>query len=500
MVKTCKRSLALTAVACLLVACVSQPKIPSARVAQGKLVGSTDGKVAAFLGIPYAAPPIGELRWRPPQTAHNWSGARRATEFGANCQQIFNPKDNGVAHLPQSEDCLTVNVFAPVRAKALPVMVWMHGGGFVNGSGTAPLYDGTELARQGVVVVTLNYRLGRFGFFVHPALTAAAGDEPLGNYGLMDMIAALQWVQTNIRQFGGDPRQVTIFGESAGGIAVNDLMVSPAAKGLFVRAIVQSGLGREPALPLSEAEKTGEIFAAGLGMSNASAADLRGLSVEQILAAGDPDIRAGGGSIVDGKVLPMAPMDAFSKGLQASVPYIIGWNSLEFPVPKEQVLAMMAEQVGSNSELAQIESSYPDRESYLTHVFSDKVFVEPALQLAAHHAAAGNPTWVYQFSVVSSSMRDHFKGAFHASERQYVFQNLNASPWPTDENDTVQAKTMSAYWVNFAKSGSPNGGGLTRWPQFQRRGSQIMDFENGGPVVKLPPRGDAIRAIAESYQ
>ncbi len=484
-----------------ILGCVMQSSNDTTQVLihSGALTGSRHNEVVSFKGIPYAAPPVGALRWRPPQAVHSWSGVRSAIDFGSNCQQNFNPQDNGVAHLPQSEDCLTLNVFAPDRASELPVMVWIHGGGFVNGSGTAALYDGTALAQQGVVVVTLNYRLGRFGFFAHPALTAAANEESLGNYGLMDMIKALQWVQTNIRQFGGDPKQVTIFGESAGGVAVNDLMVSPAAKGLFVRAIVQSGLGREPALSLSEAEQAGETFAVGLGLNNASVAELRNLSAEQILAGGDPDIRVGGGSIADGRVLPMAPMDAFAKGLQAKVPYIIGWNSLEFPVPAEQVSAMLAAQADSSS-FAQLASAYPDGESYLMHIISDKFFVEPALKLAAHHAAAGNPTWAYQFSVVSSSMRDKLNGAPHASERQYVFQTLNASPWPADNNDAAQAKTMSAYWVNFAKMGSPNGGGLTEWPQFQRQGDQILDFENNGPVVKLPPRGGAIKAIAESYQ
>ena len=475
----------------------AQPAAPQVTISSGALAGVRDGDVISFKGVPFATPPVGELRWRPPQPVKPWRGVRAADKHGSLCQQKYNPGDNGVGPLPMSEDCLTLNVFAPEGAKRLPVMVWIHGGGFVNGSGTAALYDGAALARQGVVVVTLNYRLGRFGFLAHPALTAEAKAEPVGNYGLMDMIAALKWVRANIGRFGGDPQQVTIFGESAGGIAVNDLMASPAARGLFAKAIAQSGLGRETTLPLPAAEKSGEAFAKQVGLSNATAADLRKLTSEQILKAGDPDIRAGGGSMADGKILPMSPADAFAKGLEAKVPYVVGWNSLEFPAPAADVEKFIGAVAAANPRVSDIEASYPDRETYLTHVVSDLLFTEPALALAAMHAGNGAPTWVYRFSVLSPAMRGVLKGAPHASERQYVFQTLKTSPWPTDANDAVQAKTMSAYWAAFAKDGDPNDAGQPNWPRYDRARDRILDFSNDGPSVVTTPRRKAMDAIAE---
>ncbi|HKJ93667.1 MAG TPA: carboxylesterase family protein, partial [Longimicrobiales bacterium] len=237
---------AVSAAVVLAVACSNAPP-DLVRVDSGRLRGAVADSVASFKGIPYAAPPADSLRWRPPQPVKPWSGTRQATTYGFLCMQKINPNDNGVGPGPAREDCLTLNVWTPVARHGgpLPVMVWIHGGGYVNGSGTAALYDGTQLARQGVVVVTINYRLGRFGFFAHPALTKESPDGPLGNYGLMDQIAALKWVRRNIHAFGGDSSEITIFGESAGGGSVLRLMISPMAKGLFRRAVVESGLGRE---------------------------------------------------------------------------------------------------------------------------------------------------------------------------------------------------------------------------------------------------------------
>jgi para-nitrobenzyl esterase len=265
------------------------------KTATGLVIGAADDDVVAFKGVPYAAAPVGPLRWRAPQPAPAWTTPLKADKVGPLCLQKYDAKDNGVGPLPMSEDCLTLNVWRPfAEANApLPVMVWIHGGGFVNGSGTAVLYDGAALARQGVVVVTINYRLGRFGFFAHPALTREAAGAPVANYGLMDQIAALKWVRDNIGGFGGDPRQVTIFGESAGGASVNLLMISPAARGLFKRAITESGLGREVLSRLHEtnslgvpsAEAAGAAFAKSLGVAGDDPAALRALSAEKILAA-----------------------------------------------------------------------------------------------------------------------------------------------------------------------------------------------------------------------
>jgi len=476
---------------------------PQVRVATGTLAGVRADGVESFKNIPYAAPPVGPLRWRPPQPAKPWAGVRPADKMGALCEQAYNPKDNGVGPLPASEDCLTVNVFAPAKtmrgAKALPVMVWIHGGGFVNGSGTAALYDGTGLAKQGVVVVTLNYRLSRFGFFAHPALTAEAKGQPVGNYGLMDMIAALKWVRANIGRFGGDPSRVTIFGESAGGIAVNDLMVSPAARGLFIRAIVESGAGREPAPPLKTAEAQGVAFAAKVGLANASAADLRKLSAEQILKAGDPDIRLGGGTMADGKILTLGPAEGFAKGLEAKVPYIVGTNALEFPIPEAQRQGALDGLI-PRARQAPIAAAYADPATFGANVVSDVFFTEPGRELARRHAANGQPTWLYRFSVLSPSMKGRLQGAPHASERQYVFETLATSPWPTDANDAAQARTMSAYWAAFGRTGDPNGGGRVRWPKYDRARDELLDFTNDGPVLGHPAREKALDAIAASYR
>jgi len=477
----------------------AQTAAPQVRVADGILAGVREGDVVSFKGIPFAAPPVAELRWRPPQPPKRWSGVRSADKYGAICEQKYNEQDNGVGPLPKSEDCLTLNVFASAASRSAPVMVWIHGGGFVNGSGTAALYDGAALAKLGVIVVTINYRLGRFGFFAHPALTPEAKGTAVGNYGLMDMIAALKWVRTNIHRFGGDPQQVTIFGESAGGVAVNDLMVSPAARGLFVRAIAQSGLGRESAVTVPVAERAGEAFAASLGLPGVSITDLRKLTAEEILKAGDPDIRAGGGSIVDGQLLPMSPIDAFAKGLEASVPYVVGFNSIEFPIPASELDKLIATIV-SVEQRARVAATYPTPESFATHIVSDLFFNEPALALARLHAAHGHPTWVYQFSVLSRAAPPFLKGAPHASERQYVFQTLKASPWPTDDNDARQAQSMSGYWTSFARTGDPNELGRPMWPSYNGERNTLLDFTNDGPVVVTAPRTNAMKAIAELYR
>jgi para-nitrobenzyl esterase len=473
-------------------------KAPVVRVASGSLMGVRTGDTVSFRNIPYAAPPVGDLRWRAPQPARPWSGVRPADKPGAICQQKYNAQDNGVGPLPMSEDCLTLNVFAPARASNVPVMFWLHGGGFVNGSGTAALYDGAALARQGVLVVTINYRLGRFGFFAHPELTAAAKGEPVGNYALMDMIAALKWVRANVAKFGGDPAQVTIFGESAGGVAVNDLMVSPAARGLFVRGISQSGLGREQTLPLADAERAGAEFAAKTGLKDAKLADLRKLTPEQILAAGDINLFGGGAAMLDGKILTVGPLEGFRAGRQARVPFIIGWNSLEFPAPAAALATQPAGSVLDAAALARIKAAYPDAAAYEQHLVSDVIFTEPAYALAKLHAARGNPTFVYQMSVLPKALADKLKGTPHALDRDYVFHNLIGPVFGS--NDAVQARVISGHWANFAKTGNPNGGGRASWPLFVSQTGMIVDFTNDGPNLADVPRRAGLDALAATYR
>lgn len=475
---------------------VSPAPVSVVKIASGRLAGRSDGVTSSWKAIPYAAPPVGPLRWRAPQKVQTWPGVRAADKVGPLCQQKYNPADNGVGPPPMSEDCLTLNIWAPAKVKGAPVMVWIHGGGYANGSGTAALYDGQALAQQGVVVVTLNYRLGRFGFFAHPALEASAQGEMIGNYGLMDVVAALSWVRDNIDRFGGDPDQVTIFGESAGGAAVNALMVSPIARGLFSKAIVQSGLGREAVASLQEASASGVAFAQQLGLQDASAAQLRGLSAEAIVQAGDIEILKGQGPMLDGRLLTRAPAQAFALGLEAPAPYLIGWNSLEFPVPAPLFELSLSSNPAFTAQVkAALKAAYPDPQAYSDYVFSDFIFVEPAVNLARLHARNGHPTYAYQFSVLADAAPKTLKGAPHATERPYVFKTLAASSWPLGDNDAVQAKTLSAYWTSFAKTGAPTAEAAPAWPRFDPLDAPIMEFTNSGPRASVAPRPEALRAL-----
>jgi para-nitrobenzyl esterase len=464
----------------------------------GALSGVAANGVVAFKGVPYAAAPIGPLRWRPPQPVAPWRGVRRAHRQGPIALQTYKPEDNGVGPLPMSEDCVTLNVWTPAdRGKrAAPVMVWIHGGGFVNGSATADLYDGANLARDRVVVVGVNYRLGRFGFFAHPLLSADQPDELKGNYALMDQIAALEWVKRNIAAFGGDPADVTIFGESAGGMSINRLMISPLARGLFHKAISQSGAGREPGTPLAKAEQQGEAFVAALNVVASSAAALRAIDAETILAAGDPDVGGGWGPIIDGKLLTMDVTQAFAAGAQARVPYLAGSNALEFPIPSKAFEGAFKRLANLSDEArAQATAAYPSEVEFRRHVVSDLIFTEPARHLAALHAQAGEPTFLYRFSVLSAALKATLKGAPHAAERQYVFRTLNASPWPTDEMDQAAAEIISAYWLAFAKSGDPNGDGRPKWPAYGAKTDRLLDFTNAGPVARKTPDAAVLDVI-----
>ncbi len=406
----------------------TRPGAAMATLDTGRVEGVVDEGVAAFKGIPYAAPPVGPLRWRPPAPHPGWRGLRRCDEMGPIALQAYKPDDNGVGPLPMSEDCLTLNVWTPqTRAGRLPVMVWIHGGGFVNGSATAALYDGAALAAQGVVVVGVNYRLGRFGFFAHPLLSAEDPDELKGNYALMDMIAALEWVQRNIAAFGGDAEDVTIFGESAGGMAVNRLMISPLAKSLFHKAISQSGAGRDASIPLAKAEADGASFVEGLGVEADSPEALRAIPAETILAAGDPDVGQGWGPIIDGRLLTGDVADAFAEGTQAKVPYMAGSNALEFPIPQrvfEPAFKRMTRL--SDADRDALKAAYPSEGAFKARVVSDFIFGEPARHLCALHAKTGAPTFLYRFSVLSKSLASTLRGDAACGRAPVRVQEL----WP----------------------------------------------------------------------
>jgi para-nitrobenzyl esterase len=498
----------------LLLGCVYQQSTAAiggavVRLDAGQIEGDSEEGIMVFKGIPYAAPPVGRLRWQPPQPPAKWNEVRSAKTYGAVCMQTVR-QDNGLGVQPPSEDCLTLNVWTPAirPSKPLPVMFWIHGGGFVTGSGTAALYDGRNLARQGVVLVTINYRLGRLGFFAHPLLSREAGDEPQANYGMMDMIAALAWVKRNIAAFGGDSNNVTIFGESAGGAAVNRLMISPPAHGLFHKAIAQSGAGRETPRQLTQinakgwpsALDDGEDFIRTLGVPAADVAALRAIPAETIVAAGDPSAFKGGGPVIDGKLLMMSAADAFRQGSESQIPYLVGFNSIEVPSTRDNFEANLAATTPLDQRSREgIVKAYGDEAEFIRSVVGDINFAEPARFLAGLHASRNAPTYLYRYSVVSRSMRAILKGTPHAQERQYVFNNLGASPWKTDENDARQAEITSAYWVAFARTGDPNGDGRPRWPSYTAAGDRLMDFTNEGPMVKQTPQPERLDAIAAHY-
>jgi len=482
-------------------------------VAQGQLVGRHSEGVSSWLNIPYAAPPVGALRWRAPRAAQGWGEPRDAGAMGALCIQPPANGDPGVGPMPMSEDCLNLNVWAPQDAgpAPLPVMVWIHGGGFNNGSGTAALYDGAALARRGVVVVTLNYRLGRLGFFDHPALAAErAVGEPAGNYGLMDIIAALGWVRANIAAFGGDPEAVTVFGESAGGAAVTRLMIAPPARGLFHRAVVQSGLGRERATRLDQpgdrgepsAQARGEAFVASLGMGGpVTAAALRAMPADAFLKPA-PSFFGGDLTLIDGQVVTQQVIDAFAAGRQALVPLIIGTNSKEFwwIKPNDPSAYGGVDDTLNDAERATLIDAYGGAPGFEADIISDMIFNEPARALARLHAAAGHPTYLYRFDVVSAAMPEPHGGATHASERPYVFDNLTASSWATDDVDQRAATAMADYWTSFARAGDPNGGGHPVWPRVGEGATHLLEFTNAGPVRKPVPHAERLDLIESHFR
>jgi para-nitrobenzyl esterase len=460
------------------------------RVEQGQLAG-TPGKapgVQVYRGIPFAAPPVGDLRWKAPQPPAPWQGIREAKNFGNACWQTQYPAGSIYqAKLPPlSEDCLYLNVWTAAKSAQdhLPVMVWIHGGGFTRGSGSGDTYDGENLARKGVVVVTINYRLGVFGFFAHPALTAESARHSSGNYALLDQIAALQWVKKNIAAFGGNPDSVTIFGESAGSWAVNALMASPLAKGLFHRAIGESGGLFAPMKDLAEAEKAGESLASSLHATENSLKALRALSAEELLNAGDTPIAS---AIVDGWVLPADVQTIFSQGKQNDVPLLVGSNADEgttlapqgAKVTSEVFIGQIRQRYGSQAE--QFLKVYPaasDSEAVASFyaAYRDQVFGWEMRTWARMAAQTGrHSVYLYYFSHRPPGPQSSRLGAFHACELPYVFGNF-IWPFPWEEEDRKLSDAVSTYWVNFARTGDPNGDGLVKWPAWSPASEQALEF------------------------
>jgi para-nitrobenzyl esterase len=457
---------------------------PQVSIAQGALSGGIDGGISVFKDIPFAAPPIGDLRWRAPQPATGWSGIRDATKFGPICPQAPSPVGR-MAHEqhPESEDCLSLNVWSPNTAPGtkLPVMVWIYGGGFREGGSAMSIYDGMELAQHGVVVVTLNYRLGWFGFLDLPVLAAEHPGEPHGNYGLLDQIAALHWVQNNIASFGGDPANVTIFGESAGGMSVNDLMVSPLALGLFNKAISESGLGLIHTASDAEAQASSEKFAAKVNGGDLSGAELlqklRAQSTAAIVAQEPNDDSSNLGPMVDGTVLPDQVATLFAQGKIAKAAYVAGSNSDEATLMKmvgmtpEKLLGPLGDKVTAVRAIYDAEGKLDD-DTFVRQFFSDAVFASGAQGLAHYAAKAGDPAYVYHFRYLADALRGRDKGVGHGGEVVYVFGLHGFSqsplgkmmaPFISAKDKTVIAQIQN-YWTNFAKTGDPNGVDLPEWP------------------------------------
>jgi para-nitrobenzyl esterase len=451
-------------------------------IAQGALQGTTDSGITVFKGIPFAQPPIGPLRWRAPQPASSWSGTRDASAFGPVCPPAklsLLAKLKPHLKLPQSEDCLTLNVWSPAASPnaRLPVMVWIYGGSFRNGSSALPLYDGVELAKHGVLVVTFNYRLGRLGFFDLPALAAEHPNEPTGNFGLLDQIAALAWVKHNIANFGGDPDNVTIFGESAGGMSVNNLMVSPLARGLFAKAISESGLGFGTIPTTAEAQFAATAFAERESAEGASApATLRSLSVDAILDDEANSSVTSTAPMIDGAVITDQPTLLFAQGKMAHVPYLTGSNSNEATLMPEFGTTSKATLEHLGDQLAFVRKAYEQNgtlndDEFGRQIFSDFVFASGAQGLAAFAAKNGAPAYVYHFDYIADAQRTISEGVGHGGELAYIFgiNGLSRIPGMSIVTKFVTAKDlgivamMQDYWTNFAKTGNPNGPGLPQW-------------------------------------
>jgi len=469
-----RAGLCLLLLAPLTASSAAAPPHERVTIDTGTLQGATADGVISFKGIPFATPPLGQLRWRPPQQVAKWQGVRKATDYGPDCMQEPFPGDAAPLGVTPKEDCLYLNVWLPEKrtpGKKLPVMAWIYGGGFVNGGASPKVYDGSEFAKDGIVLVSFNYRLGNLGFFAHPALTVEQPGTPAANYGIMDQIAALKWVQRNIAAFGGDAHNVTIFGESAGGMSVNMLLTSPQADGLFQKAIIESGGGRPGGFASrslsgpDSAESVGLALAKEHGIQGQGAdalAKLRQIPAEQ-LKLNMLSMRTAtyvGGPVVDGKLDLGAPTTLYAEGKGAKVPVIVGANSADI-----------------------------------------QGMIEPAREIARLLSKRAQAVYEFRFSYVAESLRGKVPGALHATEIPYAFDTVSARyGQDTTPADEAAAKTMHKYWVAFAKTGKPEPAGEPAWPAYHAKTDEIMDFTNSGPVAGPDPwkaRMDLTAAAAE---
>lgn len=476
----------------------------------GQVAGTltADGSIHVFKGIPFAAPPVGERRWKVPQPVQPWSGVRQCDAFGPSPVQgkpsPFGPwsAEFLIPKEPISEDCLYLNVWSGAKAASerRPVLVWIYGGGFGSGGSGCAIYDGEATAKKGIVFVSINYRVGPFGFFAHPELTKESGHNASGNYGLMDQVAALQWVKKNIAAFGGDPNNVTVAGQSAGSMSVNCLVATPLAKNLFKKAIAESGASfANPYPSLQQAEEMGVKMAQSLGAT--SLADLRAKPADEILKKAQ-----GRGPIIDGYVLPASIAAIFAEHKENNVALLTGWNedegmSMGKPKTAEEYRKQIQQQYGANAE--NILKYYPaetdaDAARSQVRISRDMTFGAQNYTWANIASSAGKPVYVYRFTrkLPATGEYAHY-GAFHTGEVAYAYDNLrfiDRQLRPLEPADDALAHTISTYWANFIKTGNPNGKGLPQWPAYSVTDKKIMML--GVPAGAEPlPDGPALDAL-----
>jgi para-nitrobenzyl esterase len=521
-----------------------QSKAPEVRFTGGTLRGRVQGGTAVFAGIPFAAPPVGNLRWREPQPVVAWSGVREVTGPGSPCIQSRAGVDGYLAPIAaayhavletrtvdSSEDCLYLNVWSPEwppRSRLLPVMVWLHGGSNRVGNGGEEGYDGTSLAAHGVIVVTLNYRLGLLGFFAHPALAAESPNHSTGNYGLLDQLAALRWVRENIEQFGGDPNNVTVFGESAGSIDATTLMTSPLARGLFRRVIAESG----PAFGLGPETTLAAALAVGTAVGQSSAGEAAGgaAQIEALRKMGAADVAAlevaviaakfkgfdPNASIADGWLIPESPAAAFAEGKTTDIALLAGLNGRELSAfrlsaaaaakksgkpPEEGALRAAVKKLadaarplyGSWTDLAvgmYLIKMVGQGDVAVDQASNDILVACPVGAEAALSTSAGARAYVYKFDRAVPGPGEATLGAFHALELAYVFDTFTSREWrwlPIQPLDETLSATMQTYWTNFAKTGDPNSPGLPPWRAWTSEKEDYLEFSRSGEVL---PRRD----------
>jgi para-nitrobenzyl esterase len=501
------RAVILCALAGVLVAgsavrAAAEGPVLDIKTEQGTVAGKSinDGKVRAFLGLPYAAPPVGELRWRPPVAPAPWKGIRQATEYGHHCAQGRVFADMIFPDAGPSEDCLVLNIYTPAGAKPtskLPVMFWIHGGGYAGGAGSEPRHDGSALPTHGVVLVTINYRLGVFGF-LNTSDMVKEGNGHAGNYGLMDMVAGLKWVKANIGKFGGDPGNVTIFGESAGSFAVSSLMASPTAQGLFHKAIGESGgaFGRMlNSGSLEESAAAGQKWAEQLGAKNL--AELRAIPADKLIEESAKKGAPHMSPVVDGRFFTEPVEKTYESGKQAHVPLLAGWNRDENPsLAKNMTAAGWKEyaivHMGLHADA--FLKAFPGTtdaeavDSALDYGAQQFIALGTWRWLEAQVKTGHAPVYRYHFELAAPPSKFHpGSSAFHSDDIEYVFGSLDTRPgavWRPE--DRKLSEQMMGYWTNFAKTGDPNGQGLPVWPRYDKTG-QLIHLDSAitsGPDAK----------------